>query len=515
MKSIDAVVVKKSYVWLALVLLGFLAYHNVFSHPFVHDDFVFIVHNPFIQEFELSQIFQSKALGGHANSIINTYYRPLLECVYRILYWFFGDNASGYHITNIFLHVLNSILVYSSFRRLKDFPEVVAMAMAVLFVIHPIQTEAVACISGISNLIVTLFFLGAWYCFLRWRENTGRIVFLWSSLMLVFVGHFAKEQMIVAPLIFAFYVLLFEKKQACWKVFAWFLLPVVSYLALRKCILNIQLPSLFAHPQELWLRIQTIPKTLLTDLQLIIFPFDLHYYRSVDILAPVLMPTALFILAMFVIVVLQKTLSPAVVKWYWLGWGWFIVTLLPMLNILPLIQEYSLILTFEHFLYIPMLGVILSLSVLVYDRTSNLHVLQWALVILCGVLFLLTIQQNTYWRGEIPLFQRSAQYQSSGRVYHLLGKAYYFDKQYEQATTQIHRGIVIFKEYLEKVQVQPARQFYEYYLSDMYFDLGNSYLESGRLFEAEIAFTRSVQFKSTNQTSWHNLRAVQQRLKTL
>ena len=106
--------------------------------------------------------------------------------------------------------------------------------------------------------------------------------------------------------------------------------------------------------QELFLRILSIPRTLLMYVRIILLPYDLHYYRSVDILQPYL-PGIIYLIAVIIIALLffRKMNGPC-----WriclFSLGWFIIVLLPVLNIIPLINEYSLILTSDHFLYLPL-----------------------------------------------------------------------------------------------------------------------------------------------------------------
>src|SRR5208283_2635269 len=86
-----------------------------------------------------------------------------------------------------------------------------------------------------------------------------------------------------------------------------------------------------------------------------------------------------------------------------LGLGWFLAALLPVLNIVPLINEYSFILTPEHFLYLPIVGILI---VVVWAADHFLkHFRKLLLGIVVGSCLLLTWHQNTFWRSEIALFE--------------------------------------------------------------------------------------------------------------
>ena len=496
---------EKSWVFLVLLLLGFLAYHNVFSYPFVHDDRVFISQNPDINRLNLVEIFRQQAFHEGHIPIINTYYRPLLDVLYRLLYKVFGQNPAGYHIFNIFLHVLNALLVYLCLGRIPSVGKNVSLAAAVLFLLHPVQTEAVACIAGISNLVMGIAFLGSFYFFMRWQANPKDAEALFDGLGIFFIGLFAKEQIIALPLLVLFYMLLFGDRRRSLAAFGWYMLPVLAYLGLRLFVFHMKLPAMGTHLFELWLRMRTIPATLVTDMQLILLPLGLHYYRSVDILAPVLLPTVIFVCLGVLLVWLGSRLPTAEKKVFFFGLGWFVLVLLPVLNILPLIQEYSLILTFEHFLYLPLIGFALSVCVWVHAKAGDAPALPWVLIVLGGFLFLATLQQNTYWRGEIPLFQRALQYEQSGRLHQSLARAYYLSGRYPEAVEEIQKGIAVFKGYLPKIQSAEAKPFYRYNLSEMYFDLGNDYMALRQWPQAAAAFEEAVAFNAKNVPAYNNL----------
>ena len=86
---------------------------------------------------------------------LNTYYRPVLEILYRFEYHFFGPHPFGFHLFNILVHIINGLLLFGLLQKL-GLREAVAWVVALLFLIHPVQTEAVSCISGISNLWMAL-----------------------------------------------------------------------------------------------------------------------------------------------------------------------------------------------------------------------------------------------------------------------------------------------------------------------------------------------------------------------
>src|SRR6185295_6715389 len=84
-----------------------------------------------------------------------------------------------------------------------------------------------------------------------------------------------------------------------------------------------------------------------------------------------------------------------------------------------------------------------------------------AVCLLIPIYWGLTFQQNKYWRGEVPLFERVIKYEGQlGRVHFLLGRAYYFSKQYDAAISEFKKAVTIMEGYLTKVKDPAAKPFY-------------------------------------------------------
>ncbi len=142
-------------------VLVLLLYWRSFSSPFVYDDLDQIVRNPnlglwndFVHRFLLQPVSMNTSFLGYKASS----YRPLfwLSIFFDRSVW--GLNAGAFHATNIALHLLNGNLAYSLLRRLK-MPVLGAAATSLLWLSLPINTEAVAWVSGRAYLLCTLFIL--------------------------------------------------------------------------------------------------------------------------------------------------------------------------------------------------------------------------------------------------------------------------------------------------------------------------------------------------------------------
>lgn len=477
---------KPFHVILVLTALGLLAYANAVNHPFVHDDVVFIQQNPHLADLDLKNIFFQTSGPKNELPLINKYYRPLLELINRVLYRIVGLNPHGFHFFNVLLHIANSFLVYIIIRFIVD-NKGFSLVTAILFLLHPVQNEAVACIAGISNLIFTFLCLMGFYAYLvsvHSAEGKKRAPLYGVSLILFFLALLAKEQTVILPVLIIAYELCFMAEpfkkvfKKYWLYIGGFFIVLAGYFVLRKILFGFTLLRPADNQGELWIRMLAIPRSLLVYFGLMFFPHDLHYYRSQDILLPFLWPLLVLLLIVSAVIFLVYRTPKPQKTWMIFGLAWFMLSLAPTLNIIPLINEYSTIFTAEHFLYFPLIGMILfTIGACHYwvgqwtRKTVSIGIIAIGAISIIFIGF--NIKQNTYWRGEIPLFERTLQFQKDfGRVRFLLAKAYSTAGRYEDAVREDRKALAIMKGYEQKVQKEEIRKFYTGFIKGIHYHLG-------------------------------------------
>lgn len=142
----------------------------------------------------------------------DTYYRPVLMGSFLIDYYLWGALPSFMHLENVLLHVANSLLVWKIaahlFRRQAGNAKLPAFLTAIIFALHPVNSEAVNWISGRSDLLAALFFLSSLLCLLISLEHNSKR-FCLLSFLLIFPGVLSKETALflipAAPFIIAYY----------------------------------------------------------------------------------------------------------------------------------------------------------------------------------------------------------------------------------------------------------------------------------------------------------------------
>ena len=146
-------------------------------------------------------------------------YIPLTFLSYQIDHLFWGLNPAGFHLTNLLLHASNAVLVFwflqlllSRDRRSTRSPLShtdlarkhrngwVAFFAALFFVVHPLNTEAIAWASARKDLLSGFFFLSSLLVYLRWRISGIPKTFFWS-IALFFFGLLAKISIAPLPIV--------------------------------------------------------------------------------------------------------------------------------------------------------------------------------------------------------------------------------------------------------------------------------------------------------------------------
>jgi len=196
---------KRIFSWvpghLPLILLPLIclwAYYPAVHHGFVMDDTMLVITNPYIKSWKfLPQMFTEDIwnIWGHHN-----YWRPLLYISLAIDYSLWGLSPFGFHLTNLILHAISTLMLYSLGQKLQSTR--CAVFASLFFALHPIQAHAVNVISTRGDLLAALFALLSVKAFLSKRTN----LFV-TFLVMAFLS---KETSMVLPLIFLIPPILFQ-----------------------------------------------------------------------------------------------------------------------------------------------------------------------------------------------------------------------------------------------------------------------------------------------------------------
>ncbi len=495
-----------------LVLSSLVIYSNTFSSSFHFDDEDSIVENPWIKN--LSNVLDLSA--GR--------YVGLLS--FALNYHFGQLNPLGYHLVNLLIHIANGLLVYTlvmllfmtplmrssssvypqhSAASIQQDPAWTALTTALLFVVHPIQTQAVTYIVQRFTSLATLFYLLSVVCYLKWRlvGPNQRSLYGWYAgawIATVFAMK-TKEISFTLP----FMILLIEG------VFFW---PLTrkQWVALIPFLLTlpmIPLSSLGTHGEaEGGVARETTDisrldylftqfRVIVTYLRLLVFPvhqnldYDYPIYHS-------LLNASVFLSMLF----LAFLLGLAIYLLFWsrhrlvaFGLLWFFLTLSVESSIIPISDVI-----FEHRLYLPSVGFMLAASATV---VGFLHLWRMTVSIVIGVTVVVfsvaTYQRNLIWKDNITLWTNVIQESpNKARGYTNLGAAY-------RDQHRIQEAIQAYKTAIALLTLRPGLVQAKHDLAKAHNILGNTYQMLGRLEDALQEYKTALILKPNLADAHNNL----------
>jgi hypothetical protein len=399
MKQVDTVkpnhYFKKHFTLAAFCLIAaliLLAYSNAFTSSFHFDDSPAINENVYIKTASMENI-RGIILGS----------RPVVYLTIFLNYQLNGLNVVGWHIFNIGLHIATSFLVYLFLLRTMNMAAAIgteegkakgmALFGALIFGVHPIQTESVTYIISRSEMLATFFYLGAIILF-SWGAQTGRKRYYWGAFISSVLAMGSKEWAVTLPAIILLYDYLIISKRNIRAVLArW---PVYLLIALS-CLVVFRTLNLFAAGSSVgfnmsapssaasgpgarkaltgWAYFMTSCNVIWTYIRLLFLPIGQNIDYDYPIAQSLLeFPTAVSFLG-HVAVIAGAFWLYWKKKWVLVPFGvaWFYITLSPVQSIVPVSDVI-----FEHRLYLPSVGFFLAFVVLfnmTIDRlTGNKHI---------------------------------------------------------------------------------------------------------------------------------------------
>jgi hypothetical protein len=275
-----------------IILLGVLVYSNTFTVPFQWDENVFLRDNPIVKDLNYF-LEPSEAEGFNYYDELRTRYVGYLT--FALNYSLKRFEVVGYHMFNNLIHILNALLVYwlvvlifkapvFENSSLRIHSGAAALFTALLFVSHPVQTEAVTYIYQRFASLVAFFYLLSLASYVRSRFSQGgreKVLFYALSLASAVLAMKTKENAFTLPLVIVLFEFLFLEGSA--KKRARYLLPViVTLLIIPLSVIDFEKPFGEAldeatKTQDKITRYEyfvTQPRVIVTYLRLLVFPFN-------------------------------------------------------------------------------------------------------------------------------------------------------------------------------------------------------------------------------------------------
>ena len=376
-----------------------LAYLASLGGAFQYDDYNVIVNYPTVHSW-------AALAEGAAHGV-----RALLKATY-VLNWTLSEEPFGFLVVNITLHVLNAVLVLLVGRTLFEKHPEAALAAALLFALHPAQTEAVSYISGRSASLVATFYLGALLLHLRGVHRT------YPTLLFV-LALATKETAVTFPVAALLCDLARGKLQLRRTLPYWLVLCAAALVLL----LAPRYQEFIAYGFSKRGLVENLITQVAGVSYLVSRLVGLHGY-NIDPALPTLTAVdgvlafeAASLLALFLLGVFSFRQRP------WIGFGvlWFFLQLAPTNSIVPRVDVAN-----DRQLYLACWGLFLAICIQV-ERAGLVRSVCYGLSVAIAATFAAASihRQMDYW-SEIALWEASVRESPwNSRAHNNLGYAYY------------------------------------------------------------------------------------------
>ncbi|MFC1667266.1 tetratricopeptide repeat protein [Candidatus Omnitrophota bacterium] len=479
---------------LFIVLIIVIVFSGSLKNDFVWDDKYLIIDNPHIKSLDyLHEIFTTQLYEG--SQVHSNFYRPLQLLSFALDYSVWGLNPFGYHLTNLFLHIFNSALVYLILIAISSSAGL-AMLSATFFAISPAISGIVYYISARSDLLMALFVFSSLLFFIKYIKCKNAVWYIFSLVSFA-LALLCKEMSIILLALLALQLFRSEKRaRQRLTMLLPYIVILIFYIALRFSILNFARganPLIdFNYPATipLWRRVLTDFKVIPKYIGLLLFPYGLHMDSFVEPAKSLFQVDVLFFMALFIFLVLiikkASRLSDLVI----FGALWFLLTLLPVLNIYPISVFFG-----EGWLYMPCVGFFIVLSVICQKavRPKAGRTLSNILIVIFFVYYaLLNINYGRVWKDSISLFHNVLKYETESPfiylTYNNLAMAYYDKGEYNKSIEYCKKSISLSPDY-----------------QDAYNNLGVTYMTIQKPVKAIAHFKKAISLKKDYVFAYRNL----------
>jgi len=529
---------------LIIVLTGLLVYSNNYNGEFIFDDYDSIVEHPDIRPLSSIQDF---FWSGQESANTPLSGRPIVEISFALNYAVNGLDVRGYHLVNNLIHILAGLALFGFIRCTLLLPRFVnrfgsaadgySLAVALLWLVHPLQTEAVNYLTQRTESLMGLFyFLTLFFAADGFRSAKPRGWFA-AAVVACGLGMGCKEVMVSAPLFVLLYDRFFvadsfrdalRQRRILYGALAstWILLLVFQIGSSRSKTISFDTAGLTALDYLRtqfgivvhYLRLVFWPHPLILDIQ------DWPIVR--DFSAAAIVPG--FILGAMV---LATAWGLRRLAWWALPGVLFFAVLAPTSSVLPVFSEIYA----ERRMYVPSAAVIV-LAVFAADslwhrfsarfipeqKLRRLVPIALVSIVTAGLGYM-TWERNKDYRTAIGIWTDTvAKRPANFRAHNGLGTALVLESRfaeavehfweavqlkpdYEEAYSNLGAALPYLGEYQESVAVQKMATVLSPDDAIVHYNLGNAYLRVNDLDNAALSFKKAISLNPKLLPAYGNL----------
>tara|TARA_B110001452_G_C15241725_1_gene430056 strand:- start:799 stop:2682 length:1884 start_codon:yes stop_codon:yes gene_type:complete len=429
--------------FILLPLFGILIYSNSITDVFIFDDVPLIIKNANIKDFK-----HFKSLDNWI-SIEN---RPFSMFTLAINYWIDGLNPEYYHLTNVLLHILCSLMCSFLAWGLLSLTPIdhlfaknrtgFSLVVGLIFLAHPLQTQAVNYVIQRMSILAATGYIGAIALYIKARIvhlqkglNYSALFYYAISGVILFIGLFSKQNVASFPLMLVTTELLFfsskskVSKRLAVTILGLFLISIMLYVWLYNGVTR----DTITISRTNYLITQS--SVILSYFKLLWVPLGLNLDHDFTILSSITPGAIIGMISSILLVSLAIFLKK---KYQLISFGilWIYIGLSIESSIIPIRDPMV-----EHRLYLPMFGFSIILTALFFSIKKN-KVKQIIIALLILGYGLLSYQRNKVWESELSIWLDSElKSPQKSRVHVGKGAAYMGLNQVEMAKKSFLRAL--------------------------------------------------------------------------
>ncbi len=451
---------QKLILYIILTIVTLAVFWQVTQFNFINfDDSYYTTANKHVQSG-----FTLKSLRWAFSTTLGEFWFPLTWLSLMLDHQLYGLNAGGYHITNLLLHILSTLMLFWLFHRMTG--EIWKSAfVAFLFAVHPLHVETVVWIAKRKD-VLSAFFWMLTLCFYVYYTEKPMIKRYLLVLFSFVCALMSKPMAVTLPVIMILLdywpIKRFESKQE--NIVLWQLKEKFPFFVLSAVISIITLcarhnPTAKAIPFPLGDRLANAPVSFMTYLEKMFWPHDLAVFYPFPEHLPVwqVLGSSILVLLITIAVLIAAKRLP----YLFIGWMWYAVTLLPVLGIV----EASKRAMSDNYTYLPLIGISImsawGISFLFPNKKMRKKILWPAGMAIIVILSVLSRQQCSLWRNNMALWNHTLQVTENNYLAHNnRGFTYAMLGQYKRALEDFNKAVRLKPDYPEAL-VNRAQAYLE------------------------------------------------------
>ena len=509
---------------LGLSLIIVIPFYQTSQFKFViYDDSVYILGNKNIQAgFDRSTVFWA------FTSLLSSNWQPLTWLSLMLDYKMYGTSAGGYHVTNVLIHLVNTLLLFIIFGRMTGRLWESGF-VAALFAVHPLHVESVAWVTERKDVLSAMFWLLTMSAYAYYVDNPSLKRYGWV-LIAFCLGLMSKPMLVTLPLI----LLLLDywplrRFQGCAFVVNRFLiLEKIPLVALSAVV-----GALTIYGQGSSGALKSLGEIGLSDRMVnavvsygayvakMLWPVNLacFYPYQTSIALLILLPSVVFLVALCVLSFRYIQTAPYLA----MGWFWYLITLLPVCGIIQVGEQAMA----DRYTYIPMIGLFIIIAWGIPELLKGNPYYRYFIPVAAGttilLLVILTFKQTGVWKDSRSLFEHAiAVTEGNYMAHNNLGAYLMVHNRFSEAATHFESvvqikpynekylnnlGIALFRQnrydeamtyYLRAIAINPR-------LADTYYNAGDVCLFNGRDNEALEYYKKALHLLPGNAVAENNV----------